>query len=86
MSLEGRVAIVTGGGRGIGRAICLGLGTDGAQITVNFRKDEEAARRTGRHEALGGKAVAYQGSVALFDECRAVVDQVVADFGHVESW
>jgi 3-oxoacyl-[acyl-carrier protein] reductase len=65
MSLEGRVAIVTGGGRGIGRAICLGLGTDGAQIAVNFRKDEEAARQTVADiEALGAKAVAYQGSVA----------------------
>ena len=85
MSLEGRVAIVTGGGRGIGRAICLGLGADGAQVAVNFRKDEEAAQQTVADiEALGGKAAAYQGSVASFDECRAVVDQVLVDFGHVD--
>jgi 3-oxoacyl-[acyl-carrier protein] reductase len=85
MSLEGRVAIVTGGGRGIGRAVSVGLASDGAQVAVNFRKDEEAAERTVADiQSRGGTARAYQGSVASFDEANAVVDRVLADFGHVD--
>ncbi len=85
MGLEGRVAIVTGGGRGIGRAIALGLAEDGASVAVNFRKDEESAARTVAAVVdAGGRAAAYRGSVASHDEARAVVDGVLADFGHVD--
>ncbi len=85
MSLAGRAAIVTGGGRGIGRAIALGLAADGAEVAVNFRKDEESARQTvAAIEAEGGRAAAYQASVASYDEASAMVDQVLAAFGHVD--
>ncbi len=85
MSLEGRVAIVTGGGRGIGRAISLGLAADGAQVAVNFRKDEEAAEETvAAIGSTGGKASAYRGSVASYDEASGVVDRVLSDFGHID--
>ena len=85
MSLEGRVAIVTGGGRGIGRAVSLGLAADGATVAVNYRKDEAAAKQTVSDiEAAGGRAGAYQASVASFDEASAMVEQILADFGHVD--
>jgi 3-oxoacyl-[acyl-carrier protein] reductase len=85
MSLEGRVAIVTGGGRGIGRAVALGLAADGAQVAVNFRNDAEAAEETvSAIGSSGGTATAYQGSVASYDEASGVVDRVLADFGQVD--
>ena len=85
MSLEGRVALVTGGGRGIGRAISLALAEDGADIAVNYRKDEDAARATADDlRALGRRAEVYQGTVSSLDDCRSMAEAVLADFGYVD--
>ena len=85
MGLEGRVALVTGGGRGIGRAIALALAEDGADVAVNYRKDEAAARETvAAIEALGRRARAYPGSVDSYDDDRRMVDAAIADFGFVD--
>ncbi|MDJ0851559.1 MAG: SDR family oxidoreductase [Myxococcota bacterium] len=85
MHLEGRVALVTGGGRGIGRAIALGLAEDGADVAINYRRDETAARETAAAvETLGRRATTYQASVDRFDEAEAMVKQIVADFGPVD--
>lgn len=85
MSLSGRVALVTGGGRGIGRAVSIGLAEDGADVAVNYRRDADAAAETvAEIEKLGRRARAYRASVDVFDEDRAMVDAVLADFGHVD--
>jgi 3-oxoacyl-[acyl-carrier protein] reductase len=85
MSLEGRVALVTGGGRGIGRAIALSLAEDGADVAVNYRRDDAAGAETvAAIEALGRRARAYRASIESFDEDRAMVEGVIADFGHVD--
>jgi NAD(P)-dependent dehydrogenase (short-subunit alcohol dehydrogenase family) len=84
MSLQGRVAVVSGGGRGIGRAIALGLAGDGADIAINYRKDEQSARSAVEEiEAMGRKARAYAASIDDFAADSAMVAQILADFGSV---
>jgi 3-oxoacyl-[acyl-carrier protein] reductase len=83
--LDGRVALVTGGGRGIGKAIALGLAADGADIAVNYRKDEASARETvAEIEQLGRKAHAYAASVDDYAQCEAMVNAAIAEFGHID--
>jgi 3-oxoacyl-[acyl-carrier protein] reductase len=85
MTLAGRVALVTGGSRGIGRGIALALAADGADVAVNYRKDEESARQTVADiEGLGRRAAAYRASVDSVEEDQAMVDGVLDAFGHVD--
>jgi 3-oxoacyl-[acyl-carrier protein] reductase len=85
MGFEGRVALVTGGGRGIGRAVSLALAEDGADVAVNYRRDEQAASDTvAQIEKLGRRAVAYHASVDSWDEDAAMVAAVLSDFGGVD--
>ena len=76
MELDGRVALVTGGNRGIGRAIALALAEGGADVAIVYRRDEEAAAATVKEIArVGREAAAYQADVGLkadYDVARAV--------------
>ena len=82
IDLSGRVALVTGGSRGIGRAIALALADAGADVAVNYRRDEAAAADTVQAiEAKGRRAKAYSASVEDFEQDAAMVEAVAADFG-----
>ena len=79
-----RCALVTGGSRGIGRAVCLELARAGMDIAVVYAGNEEAAQATvAAVEELGATARAYRCDVSSADEVEATVKQVIADFGGV---
>ena len=83
--LEGKVALVTGAGRGIGKAIALRYAQEGANVAFTDLVINEAVEETVKElEAMGVKAKAYASNAALFDETHEVVKQVVEDFGRID--
>lgn len=85
MTLDGRVAIVTGSGRNIGRATALELARRGAAVVVNARDNRlEAEGVVGEIEALGGKAVAAVADVGEQAQVNSMVDQALEAFGRVD--
>jgi glucose 1-dehydrogenase len=83
--LNGKAAIVTGGDSGIGHAISLELGRQGAAVTVNFHRNEAAARATvAAIEAAGGRAQAVQGDVSSVADIGALVERTVAAYGRLD--
>ncbi|MGB3411765.1 MAG: SDR family oxidoreductase [Microthrixaceae bacterium] len=84
-ALEGRVALVTGAGRGVGRGIARKLALEGAVVAVNYRRDEESAQATvSEIRSAGGTAAAYQASIDRWDDCERMVRQVLDEHGKVD--
>lgn len=85
MSLQGKTAIVTGGSRGIGRAIALRLAQEGARVAVVYAGNEQAANETCAQIAqAGGEAAAYLCDVADYAGTEQVVKDVLCDFGKID--
>ena len=83
--LEGKVALVTGAGRGIGKAIALRFAQEGANVAFTDLAVNEAVEETIKEiEAMGVKAKAYASNAANFDETHEVVKQIVEDFGRID--
>ena len=82
---QGRVALVTGGSRGIGRAIGERLAADGARIAINYQHNEDAAFATlGAINAAGSEAIMVQANVAEPDQVTAMVEQTERDLGTID--
>jgi enoyl-[acyl-carrier protein] reductase III len=85
MSLEGKLALVTGSGRGIGRAIALKLASQGADIIVDFFRHRESAEQTARDiQALGVNAEAVRANVGDAAKIDELFDMIGSRFGHLD--
>jgi glucose 1-dehydrogenase len=83
--LQGKVAIVTGSGSGIGQGIAKRLGSEGAKVLINYRGSEAGADETRRAiEACGGQAEVVQGDVTKMDDLRKLVDTAWSKFGSAD--
>ena len=81
--LEGRVAIVTGGGRGFGRAIAMRLAAEGAAVAVTSRTAKEIEETADQIRESGGRSIAITGNVTVKDDVNRVVAESVKAFGPV---
>ncbi len=85
MKLEGKVAVVTGGSRGIGRAICLKLANLGATVVFSYAGNQAAAEETlAMCTQLGATAKAVQGDVAKTEDVKLLMDTATKEFGRID--
>src|ERR1700691_1209989 len=86
--LSGRVALVTGGSRGIGAAICRSLASQGASVAAGYNSDRERAeqflKEFDQHFSGEGRATVHQGNVSKPEDCRRVVQEVLDQHGRLD--
>ena len=85
LGLKGKVALVTGGSRGLGRAICLGLAAEGARVIVHYGRNREAAEEVvEKIKALGSEAVSLQADLADREAVRTLLPRAIEAFGQLD--
>jgi len=85
MNQQGRVALITGGGRGIGAGCSMALAEAGADLALTYRRDEASAEETAEKiRNLGRKAIAVQCDVSKEDQVKAAIEKVLAEMGKID--
>ena len=83
--LKNKIALITGAGRGIGRAIAIALAKEGAEVVINYNGSEERAKEEKQPiEENGGKASIYKCNVSDFVACEAMIKDIVKEYGHLD--
>lgn len=85
MNLRGKVILVTGASRGIGRAIAIELASKGAAIAINYSKDDEGAKATLENVIKnGGYGKIFKKDISNYNNCRELIDEVIGTFGKLD--
>ena len=85
MRLKGKSTVVTGGGRGVGRAVSLAFAREGADVVVNYATRVESAREVVKEiEKMGRKAVAIRGNVVNKTDCEGIIQAAIDHFGKID--
>ena len=83
--LKNKIALITGAGRGIGRAIAIALAKEGAEVVINYNGSEERAKEVKQTiEENGGKASIYKCNVSAFAACEAMIKDIAKEYGHLD--
>lgn len=83
-SLEGKVAVVTGGGRGIGQAIAMGFAKAGAKVAITSRKINDLEDTAAQIKAFGGEALPIQAHLGKMEGIQSMIDTVMEKFGRID--
>lgn len=84
-TLQGKIALVTGASRGIGKAIAVELAKEGASVIINYSKDDAGAKNTlDEIIAVGGYAKLYKGDISNYNTCKDIINFVVTSFGKID--
>src|SRR5262245_5373047 len=85
MKLKGRTTLVTGGSRGIGRAVAIALAEEGADVAINYVSSEAAARDVAEHiKKMGRRAILAQADVSDYPDTFRMAQDVLREFGHLD--
>jgi 3-oxoacyl-[acyl-carrier protein] reductase len=85
MDLEGKAALITGGGTGLGKQVALTLAREGMNVAIVYsRSEKEAAETVGELNALGSRSIAIRGDVSNSSDVKAIVDRMMQEYGRID--